>query len=69
MQWMKYRDVGNDGGVDSYRVTEAGIEIRFKNNPTVYSYLRAEYGNFAIDNLVRLAEAGDGLTSAINRLK
>lgn len=62
MQWVKYRDIGHDGGVDSYRVTESGLEIRFKNNLTVYSYSRVEYGSSDIDNLTQLAEAGDGLT-------
>ena len=59
---VKYRDIGHDGGVDSYRVTESGLEIRFKNNPTVYSYSRVEYGSSVIDNLTQLAEAGNGLT-------
>ena len=64
----KYRDVDGDSGVIGYEYGPDWIEVEFKkgaNRFYRYSYMSA--GSQHVERMKRLADAGDGLNSYINR--
>lgn len=63
----KYRDRDNDSGVQSYEIGSTYIKLIFKSSRKVYEYTYAKEGQRHIENMKRLAQAGDGLNSYINK--
>jgi hypothetical protein len=64
----KYRDVDGDSGVIGYEYGADWIEVEFKkgaNGFYRYSYMSA--GSQNVEKMKRLADAGEGLNSYINR--
>ena len=61
-----YRDLDNDSGVRAYEIGEESITVRFKTG-AVYLYNYLSTGALHIEQMKRLAEAGDGLNSYIGR--
>lgn len=61
-----YRDIDGDSGVSGYDYGPDWIQVMFKPG-SVYEYTYASAGQTNIENMKRLADAGDGLNSFINR--
>lgn len=63
---QKYADTDRDSGVHSFEIDESSITVWFKgtSRPYTYSYNRA--GQYHVEQMKRLALAGDGLNEYIN---
>ena len=61
-----YRDLNNDSGINAYEISDDSITVRFKTG-AVYLYNYLSTGAIHIEEMKRLAEAGDGLNSYIGR--
>lgn len=61
----RYRDVDGDSGVAAYEIGDNSITVKFKDG-AVYLYTDASAGPRHIEQMKRLARAGDGLNSYIN---
>lgn len=60
-----YRDHQGDSGILSYEIGANFIKVRFRDGMVyMYDYLSAGAGN--IEEMKRLAKAGEGLNSFIN---
>lgn len=64
---QRYRDRDNDSGAQYYEPGPTYIKIKFKSSSKVYEYTYAKEGQRHIENMKRLAQAGDGLNSYINK--
>lgn len=64
--WSTYEDVDGDSGVVAYQAGADHIWVRFESG-TEYQYTEATAGSDVIDEMKRLAAAGDGLNSYISR--
>ena len=65
----KYANRGNNSGVDGFQIGDDYIIVWFKEGATkayTYSY-KGRAGRLHVDNMKRLAAAGMGLNSYINR--
>ncbi|GAA6190345.1 hypothetical protein NBRC116597_02640 [Phaeobacter sp. NW0010-22] len=62
----RYRDVDHDSNVFAYEVGQNFIDVEFKGGAT-YRYSLASVGAEALQTMIALAEAGEGLNSFINR--
>ncbi len=64
--WSTYTDIDGDSGVVAYQAGPDHIWVRFESG-TEYQYTEATAGSDVIDEMKRLAAAGDGLNSYISR--
>jgi len=62
----RYRDIDNDSGVARYEIGPDYIRVQFKDG-SVYLYTYTSAGSSYIEEMKRLAAAGDGLNAFINR--
>jgi hypothetical protein len=60
-----YRDV--ESGVAAYDIGQSHIDVQFKDG-SVYRYTSLSAGRANIDEMARLARAGDGLNTFINQV-
>ena len=63
----RYRDWDQDSGVKAFEVGEDRIDVQFKTG-AAYRYTAASVGPENLSQMVKLARAGDGLNSFINRV-
>ena len=62
----RYRDIDGDSGIAEYEPGTDYIRVKFKDG-SVYLYTYASAGSSNIEEMKRLAAAGDGLNAFINR--
>jgi hypothetical protein len=62
-----YRDWDQNSGVKAYEIGPTHIDVKFKDN-SVYRYTFASAGAVNIEQMARLARAGDGLNKFINKV-
>ena len=60
----RYRDIDGDSGVAAYEVGPDYIRVQFKDG-SVYLYTYASAGSHNIEQMKKLAAAGDGLNAFI----
>jgi hypothetical protein len=62
----RYADIDRDSGVMGFEIFDTSIKIYFKSTsrPYIYSYRKA--GQHHVEQMKRLALAGDGLNEYIN---
>lgn len=63
----KYKDINNDSGVAGYEPGPDFIRVQFDTG-AIYLYTNASAGSQNIDQMKKLAAAGDGLNAFINRV-
>ena len=61
-----YRDIDGDSNVSAYEYGSDWIQVQFKDG-SVYEYTSSSAGQGNIDTMKRLADAGEGLNSHIQR--
>lgn len=62
----RYRDVDDDSGVYAYEIGDNYIDVEFKGGAT-YRYSCRSIGAANLQTMMRLAQAGEGLNSFIQR--
>lgn len=62
----RYRNRGGDSNVSSYEIGKDYIDVVF-NGGAAYRYSLALVGASNLQAMIKLAEAGEGLNSFINR--
>jgi hypothetical protein len=62
-----YADIDNDSGVAQYEYGDGYIDVLFKGNNKVYRYTYQSAGASHVEAMKRLADAGEGLNSYIQR--
>ncbi len=62
----KYRDIDRDSGVSAYEIETDYIDVAFKGGAT-YRYSRRSVGADNLEAMKKLAQAGEGLNSFIQR--
>ena len=62
-----YRDWDHDSGISAYEIGLSHIDIQFKSGGT-YRYTALLAGQENINQMARLARAGDGLNAFINNV-
>ena len=62
-----YKNLGGDSGVVAYEIGPGSITVQFKDG-SVYLYTDQSAGAASIAEMQRLAKAGQGLNSFINRV-
>lgn len=60
-----YRDINGDSGISAYDYSDDWITVQFKHGGT-YDYRASGIGSVHLNNMKRLADAGDGLNAYIN---
>jgi hypothetical protein len=63
----KYADLDRDSGVDSFKINERSIKVRFKSGPKIYVYTFSKPGRRHVEKMKKLAIAGEGLNAYINK--
>lgn len=63
---VRYRNRGGASGVVGYEISDEGIKVKFHDN-MIYLYTDESAGSENIREMKKLAEAGKGLNSFINR--
>lgn len=61
----KYRNIGGDSGVTGYEIGKDFIKVWFNRKWYLYTYASA--GSQNIEQMKKLAAAGNGLNSFINK--
>ena len=61
-----YKDIGGDSGVAAYEIGPGSITIQFARGGT-YLYNASAPGPAHVAEMQRLAQAGDGLNTYINK--
>lgn len=61
-----YKDIDGDSNVSAYDYGSDWIQVQFKDG-SVYEYTSSSAGQGNIDTMKRLADAGEGLNSHIQR--
>jgi len=61
----RYKNVGGDSGVTGFEIGKDFIKVWFNNNWYLYTYASA--GSDNIEQMKKLAVAGNGLNSFINK--
>lgn len=62
----RYRNRGGDSGIVAYEIGSDFITVKFSDR-SVYLYTYRSAGSANIEHMKRLAIAGEGLNSFINR--
>ncbi len=63
---QQYRDINGDSGVAEYQIEPGKIIVRFSKGGT-YLYDSTKPGARHVEEMQRLARAGDGLNAYINK--
>lgn len=63
---QRYNDTDRDSGVQSFEVRDTSITVQFKGTSRLYTYSYSKAGKYHVENMKRLALAGDGLNEYIN---
>jgi hypothetical protein len=63
----RYKNLSGDSGVAAYEIGQGSITVQFKDG-AVYLYTNQSTGAANIAEMQRLAVAGQGLNSFINRI-
>jgi hypothetical protein len=61
-----YKDIDKDSGVAAYEYGDNWIRVQFKTG-NIYEYTYSSAGQENIENMKRLADAGDGLNAYIKK--
>lgn len=64
-EMQPYLDINNDSGVAAYEIGLDIITIQFKDG-AIYEYTSISTGRRNLNQMAKLAKAGDGLNSFIN---
>ena len=64
---QKYQNLSGASNVDSFEMSDNAILVMFKDG-SVYLYNTGSPGQYAVDEMKRLAIAGRGLNSYISRV-
>jgi hypothetical protein len=64
---QKYADTDRDSGVDSFEINETSITVKFKGTAKLYTYSYQTAGQHHVEQMKRLALAGDGLNAYIQK--
>ena len=62
----RYKDIDHNSGVSRFEIGSDRINVWFAKAPRPYAYSYASAGRAHIENMKRLAQAGDGLNAYIN---
>lgn len=62
----RYRNLGGDSGVAAYEIDADAITVQF-NDGAVYLYTSQSAGAANVAEMQRLARAGQGLNTFVNR--
>ncbi len=62
-----YKNLGIDSNVESYQIFDNLIKVKFKSTTKIYSYSYTGATKFHVENMKKLAIAGKGLNSYINK--
>ncbi len=63
----RYKNLGGDSDVVAFEIAEDSITVEFKDG-SIYLYTNQSAGSENISEMKRLARAGQGLNSFINRV-
>lgn len=63
---QRYADTDRDSGVSHYEIGETSITVWFKGGAKPYRYSYGRAGIQHVEQMKRLARAGDGLNEYIN---
>lgn len=63
----RYRDLSGRSGVVAYQISDDAVTVKFRDGD-VYRYDYAVTGRLEVDEMKRLAEAGEGLATFISRV-
>lgn len=63
---QRYADTDRDSGVQSFKINDSSITVQFKGTSKLYAYSYRRAGQHHVENMKRLALAGDGLNEYIN---
>lgn len=63
---QKYADINNDSGIDSFEIKDVSITVLFKGTNKLYIYSYSRAGQDHVEQMKKLALAGDGLNAYIN---
>jgi hypothetical protein len=63
---IRYKDINGNSGIAAYEAGSNFIIIRFKDGAT-YLYNYTQPGKQHVDEMLRLAATGKGLTTYINK--
>lgn len=64
---QRYSDIDRDSGVREFEIHDASITIRFHGSQKTYAYSYQSAGQHHIEQMKRLALAGEGLNAYINK--
>lgn len=67
IQMVLYKNLRGNSGVLAYEILEDRIILLFKGTARTYSYSYSKAGRFHVDNMKKMAKAGHGLNSYVNR--
>lgn len=67
VEMTPYRDLDRDSGVRAYDIGQSHIDVQFKGG-AVYRYTSLSAGQANLEQMARLARAGDGLNAFISRV-
>jgi hypothetical protein len=63
----KYADINNDSGVIGYEIQATSITVWFSATTRPYTYSYGRAGQLHVEQMKRLARAGDGLNAYIKK--
>lgn len=63
---QKYDDIHGDSGIAAYEISSGSIAVQFSKGGT-YLYNESKPGAAHVTEMQRLAQAGDGLNTYINK--
>ena len=62
-----YKNLSGNSSVVAYEIGEDSITVWYEDSPKAFRYsYEGRAGKTHVDNMIRLAEAGDGLSTYIN---
>ncbi|SDH70448.1 hypothetical protein SAMN04487926_10760 [Paraburkholderia steynii] len=67
VRMKRYRDLSGQSGVVAYEVSDDAITVKFRDGD-VYLYDHATTGRREVEEMKRLAVAGQGLSTYISRV-
>ena len=63
----KYSNRNGNSGVIAYEIGEGFIRVEFKGGKKIYEYTEDSCGKYNLNEMIRLAKKGEGLSSFISR--
>lgn len=64
---QRYSDVDRDSGVSAFEIRDTSIIISFHGSSKAYTYTYLSAGQHHVEQMKRLARAGEGLNAYINK--